>query len=125
MIYGLLNISADPELRNFRQQVLEDDGYQVLSPHNIVEVEQACKQQRFDAVILGHAIPALEKRRITCTIRDLCSLRTPVLGIYAVSHEEVADADLAIPADEPHALLEGLRKLLNIAGPRREPRKFA
>ena len=120
MIYGLLNISADPELRSTRQQLLEGGGYQVLSPHNIVEVEQACKQQRFDAVILGHTIPAPEKRRITATIRELCAPHTPVLGLYAASPAEVAEADLAIPAHQPQALLEGVRKLLKLAGSRRK-----
>lgn len=45
-MYGLLNISADPAIRDSRQRVLEGGGYQVLSPLNIMEVEQACKQQR-------------------------------------------------------------------------------
>ena len=120
MAYGLLNISADPELRNSRQQILEGDGYQVLSPRDIVEVEAACKQQHFAAVILGHIVPAPEKRRITATIRALCSPHTPVLGIYAVSPEEVAEADLAVPAHEPQALLEGVRKLLQLTGSHRK-----
>jgi DNA-binding response OmpR family regulator len=122
MAYGLLNISADPELRASRQKVLESGGYQVLSPLNIMEVEQACKKRRFDAVILGHTLPAAEKRRVTATIRSLCSRQTPVLGIYAVSPEEVAEADLAVPAYEPQALLEGVRKLLRLAGSQRKAR---
>lgn len=115
-MYGLLNISADPELRDSRQQVLESGGYHVLSPLNMTEVEAACKQQHFAAVILGHMVPAPEKRRITATVRALCSPHTPVLGIYAESPEEVAEADLAVPANEPQALLEGVRKLLKRTG---------
>lgn len=109
----VLNIAADPFVADVRKQVLETGGYDVTSAQNILEVVEACETQDFDAVVLGQTIPMKEKRRITATVRERCKARTPVIGLYTTSPAEVDDADLAISAQEPQALLDGLKRLLD------------
>ena len=110
--YRILNVAVDPEAGARRRESLEAGGFNVVSATNMTEVEQACDAQQFDAVILGHAIPRMEKRRISTAVREYCDQAMPIVAVFGESPSEAEGTGTAISADQPQALLDTLHQEL-------------
>jgi len=118
----ILNVALNESLSKMRSAILTGAGYEVVSALNILEVERACKKYRsFDLVIIGYALPKLEKRRTMTTVRKLCGA-TPILELYPHGTAPVdEEADEELPsADEPEPLLTKVKEILAKKGKKRQ-----
>lgn len=111
----ILVASFDPQLADVRKHVLESAGYQVIPAKNLLEIRAACETgHHIGLVIIGHSLPAREKRRVREEVRQVCGAGTPVLELHEGEGPVLADAiaingHLSQSADD---FIENVRGLL-------------
>lgn len=86
-------------------------GYFVTSTGSIREAISQLRYGDFDLVLLGHAIPADSRERLTFLIRAITS-RTPVVCITDSASHRDSFADATIRND-PAGLLQGIEELMS------------
>lgn len=108
----LLIISSDSALGDVRKDVLEAAGFSVISANNFRQVEDACKQGEFWLAIIGHLIPAKEKRRVWAEIVSKCP-GIEILELYDASGRVLPDADHYLDAElGVSAIREKIKEIL-------------
>lgn len=110
----LLVVSNDPAFGDVRKDVLEAAGFSVISANNFHQVEEACRNGEFWLAIIGHSIPAKEKRRVWAEIIGKCpGIQVlelhDALGRVLPDANHYLDAQLGVSAI-PEKIKEILRK---------------
>jgi DNA-binding NtrC family response regulator len=89
----VLCTGTDPEVMKTRQKTLERAGHRVLSAVNEHDLMAACKEHKFDVVIIGQTLVPEMKQHVVDLIRKHCS-ETKLLELYLTSENRtVEDAD--------------------------------
>jgi DNA-binding response OmpR family regulator len=87
-----------------RHMILENAGYEVVSAQGLEKSLEYCKQGGFDGFVLGHSIPANDKRKMAEAFRQSCS--APIISLLRGASERRLDgADFHIDPD-PEPLLK-------------------
>jgi DNA-binding NtrC family response regulator len=97
----VLSISYDPILLSIRQQLLEQNGYTVVSAEGFTEAMERCRGGEYDMVVMGHSIPHKDKEALFdavtrhCKVPVLCLMRTgePPLAGVAASIDPMSPSD--------------------------------
>lgn len=89
----VLCTGADPEVMRDRQLFLEKAGHRVVTATNEKELSAACKEHRFDVVIVGQTLSAQMKQHVGSLIRKHCP-DAKILELYPISDSRtLEDAD--------------------------------
>ena len=88
----ILSLSYDTELLTLREAFLRTQGCEVRSVMCIDSALQLASIQHFDAVIVGHSVPADHQRQLMSAIKQ----RWPPLPVLAIvvdpeEREKIAD----------------------------------
>ena len=103
----LLNVGQEPWLLHTRELLLRSAGYIVESAHSVEDAIHRFRAGDFDLVILCHSVPAEERQRLVCLIRDHGS-STPVIFVAAGARGSSVQG---IPSD-PVGLLNAVKQTL-------------
>ncbi len=107
---NVLNVSADLNLLETRRAILEREGYLVSCASNAVEAVLLCRQEPFDAVVVGHSLPKRQKHAVIQAVRKY-SPAACIIGLYKISVAEAVGADIVIDShDGPDILIEAIRQ---------------
>ena len=106
----VLNVSADPSLSETRRAILERAGYRVSCASDAADVAQLCRQETFDAVVVGHSLPQRQRYAVIEAVRKY-NPAARIIGLYKMAAAEAAGADLAIDShDDPEILVQVIRQ---------------
>jgi len=109
----ILVVSHDPALADVRQKRLQDAGYEVVSAMNIQSVRAACETQNVKLAVIGHSLPAAEKRRVWLEVRQLCGGRVPILELRNNGSPTVTEPTVTVLRPEKlSALADQVRRIL-------------
>jgi DNA-binding response OmpR family regulator len=107
----ILLISYDERLLIARRMQLEQAGYGVCSALGFKEAIANCKDTvSYDLLILGHSIPAGDKRDIIAMFR--AHHASPILSLWAHDEEVAASVDYLAFSDAPEKLLRNVESIL-------------
>ena len=108
----ILLISYDERLLISRRMQLEQVRYRVSSALGLKEGIAHCKDLGlYDLLILGHSIPAGDKKELIATFRAHHS--SPILALWAHDEKEVAaSVDYLAFSDAPENLLRNVASIL-------------
>jgi CheY-like chemotaxis protein len=110
--HSILVVSKDPALADVRKLILEAAGFVVTAALNLPEVEYACRNGRFDLVIIGYSMPPSEKRRASMKARELCA--APILELFNSKGPELIDDGKNTYTSHAHEnLAESARKVIS------------
>ena len=95
----ILSVSYDKALLKTRQLILEGHGYKVTSALGFEHALQACKNpiQSVHLFILGHSIPASDKKALVQQFRE--HRNAPVIALTRVTEPRIAGADYYLEPD--------------------------
>ena len=111
--HRILCISATEAILQTRKLLLERHGYAVIPALNFRDVEQACKDGKFDLALVGHDLEAKIKKALGLKIREHCS-GVPILEMCRYS-PEIEGSTFTI-TDSPAELLQTISEILE-SGP--------
>ena len=95
-----------------RRAILERAGHKIELARNLLEVVSACERIDFDIVILGQALSAQEKLRVSNTVLEHCTdVKLLEYHNALVPDIATADAHLHVASSPPEALLETVKTL--------------
>jgi hypothetical protein len=106
-----------PEVMEARQITLERAGYRVITAMNEGELSGACKEHKFDVVIIGQTFVPEMKQHVVDLIRQHCP-DTKILELYLTSENrtvEDADAWIEVENQVPPNLAEHISELAQAA----------
>lgn len=106
----VLAVGLDSALLARQNSNWKSAGYFVTSTGSIREAIRQLREGDFDLVLLGHAIPAESRERLTFLIRTIAS-RTPVVCIADSASHQDSFADATIRNDAT-GLLQGIGELM-------------
>ena len=109
----VLCTGADPEVMRDRQLFLEKAGHRVVSAINERELSAACKEHRFDVVIVGQTLSAMMKQYVSGLIRKHCP-NTKILELYPIADRRIledADSWIEVPDGVPPELADRVAAL--------------
>lgn len=122
----LLVVDDDRELRELLQQYLSDNGYQVDTVNDGVEMEKRLAEHAFDLVILDLMLPGDDGLALMQRLRQYCNM--PVLMLSAKGDEVDRIVGIEMGADDymakpfnPRELLARIRSLLRRYQPQVQP----
>lgn len=101
---SILYIHYDPDLADIRQQLVNRLGYEVVSAMGSGEARQIARTRRFDLIILGHAAPDEERRKMANWLRANLP-GVPVLALCPTPFQAVDYGDYQADAHNPDAWL--------------------
>jgi CheY-like chemotaxis protein len=111
----ILSVSYDSSLLKTRELILNGRGYRVTSALGWEEALKHCeKAEKFDAFVLGHSIPHLEKETLIERFRANC--RGRVVALKRVNEQLVRGADVEVEP-EPDKLISTLSMLVSGESP--------
>jgi hypothetical protein len=90
-------VSSDPTFGDVRKDVLEAAGFSVISANNFRDVGEACQNGGCWLAIIGHLVPAKEKRRVWAEIVARCP-GTEILELYESPGPVLLDAHYHLDA---------------------------
>lgn len=108
---SILYIHYDPELADIRQQVVNRLGYEVTSALGSASARQLAKTRHFDLVIIGHAAPEEERRRMANWLKANLP-GVPVLALCPDPFQTVDYGDYQADAHNPDAWLAMVEEAL-------------
>jgi CheY-like chemotaxis protein len=110
----VLVVDDDPGVRDYLTQLLQEQGWDVLSAENGHAAIAAAKQYRPDLITMDLAMPVMDGRTAIVNLRADMELRNiPIMVISAIPGWESAGGDLAMPKPLDEArFLENSRMLL-------------
>jgi DNA-binding response OmpR family regulator len=100
-----------------RSMLLKGEGYRVVSATGFEQAVTKCKIGAFDLLILGHTVPAEDKRALVKIFREHCP--APVLVLRRLGQAAIADAEYQSLSDSPQRLLDLVKQILS--GPGKTP----
>jgi PleD family two-component response regulator len=97
------------------KQFSKKAGQKVVLARDLRQVMSACEQGSFDVGIVGQALPAMEKLRVTDALRRLCSgIRILEFHDAIKPDVETADANLRVADTTPANFLEAVTELARV-----------
>jgi acyl carrier protein len=105
---------VDEVLLNTRRIILESAGHKVITVTDERSLVEALKVHSFDVAVIGQAITARMKRRISALIREYCP-PVKVLEIYDSQSGRIlddADASVMTLDDAPKDLADRVDELV-------------
>ena len=106
----VLAVGYDPVLLKTRGQVLQSEGYTVVSVRSLKRAITQFAEGDFDLVVLCHSIPQEDRQRLAYLIRGHSS-RTPIVFVSSGLCQYEPSADLTTE-NNPDDLLSDLREVL-------------
>jgi CheY-like chemotaxis protein len=106
----ILSVSYDSSLLTTRQMLLEGRGYSVTSALGFTQAIADCKSKEYDLFILGHSIPARDKRELIRTFREHCP--APIVSLERVGEERV-ESDFHASPDDPQEFMRVVAVILS------------
>lgn len=106
----ILSVDMDPAILLAREEILQADGYVVVSVASIKEAFQQFRDSDYDLMILGETLPTRDRERLTCLIRASGS-RMPIVSITSSPWGKDVFPEAALP-ENPAELLKGIQRLL-------------
>jgi DNA-binding NtrC family response regulator len=106
-----------PEVMKARQTTLEQAGHKVITALSEGELAGACKEHKFDVVIIGQTLVPEMKQHVFDLIREHCA-DTKILELHWTSESRtVEDADdwLEVKDHVPQKLAEHISELAQAA----------
>lgn len=110
----ILSISADRAVFDSRNRVLEFMGFDVVGCFEGTGAMERFKSEVFEAVIIGHSMPARARLQLMCEMKK-CKPRIPVVLIQESGDagEDMLQADAVCDSlDSPEHLIQTLSKLV-------------
>jgi signal transduction histidine kinase/ActR/RegA family two-component response regulator len=120
----VLVVDADPAIRNYLTQFMENEGYRVASAANGRLALEAARNERPDLITMDLRMPEIDGHAAIRSLRQDGELRQiPIIVIseFALSEETNADAFFSKPIDEEALLAETRRLLSHAAATANEP----
>jgi DNA-binding response OmpR family regulator len=113
----ILSISYDRGLLRARQELLEAQGYSVISCSDREDALECCQVGSFDLVVIGHSIPHRDKEQFMAAFRP--TYHAPILALVRADEGTVpgvlgASETLDV-GDGPAVLLATIRRLISRA----------
>ena len=109
---NIIHIGTSEPILTTRKTILERAGHTVTLARDLRAVIAACENQSFDLAIVGQTLPAMEKLRVSDTLRQKCQ------GIWVLEfHDAVkpdlnnADAHLRVAETSPDVFLDTVDRL--------------
>lgn len=109
---SILYIHYDPGLADIREQLVSRLGYEVVSVVGSPAARRMARTRRFDLVIVGHAGPDEERRRIAQWIKANLP-RVPVLALCPAPFQAVDYGDYQADTHNPDAWLRLVQEVLS------------
>jgi len=96
-----------------RRLILEKAGHAVTQARDLRRVKEACENDSFSVVILGQALNASEKKRVTDVVLRSCK-GAKILELHTSVAPDLAQANahLQISISEPESLVEAVNGLI-------------
>lgn len=105
----ILLASGEESLRQTRQLILEQAGYEVVSTLGVAATLQQCAKSDFDLFVIGHSIPDPHKRTLVESFRRFST--APIVCVTPSSECDVKGIDSHIEP-MPEALLAGVGEFI-------------
>jgi len=96
-------------LLQLRREVLIESGYEVVSAMRVHVALGLLDHQRFDAVVVGHAVPIRHKKAIVDTAAQT---NTPVLLLYEGKPDPIIAAGHVDGLRGPEQMGDGIKAIL-------------
>lgn len=106
----IICISWNDSLSKTRELLLQSAGFPVLSGVHEHQARVVCRQQA-DLMILGHSVPARDKRWLIECFRQHSS--SPVLSLLKSGETKLPEATFGVEADDPAEVLRTVRRILH------------
>jgi DNA-binding response OmpR family regulator len=104
----ILSVSANTRLLVTRNDTLSLAGYNVVSPHRPEDTAELLARSKFDAIIIGHSVPAETRSKIIKVSRKIAP-RVPIIFVYIhPSDEREPLADSSVEVTDPVNLIRAL-----------------
>ena len=112
---NVIHVGTNEAVLATRKTILEKAGHNVVLARDLREVMAACEAGSFDVGIIGQALPAMEKLRVTDTLRKLCSgIRILEFHDAIKPDVETADANLRVADTTPATFLDTITELARV-----------
>jgi DNA-binding response OmpR family regulator len=108
----LLQVAYTPELLRVRQQMLEADGYTVISALGNDQGTALATSHDFDVAIVGFSRSHSTRHEMVRWLK-LHVPRTPVLALLAHESEHFPDADGETLSEDPQVWLAAVRQAVS------------
>ena len=106
----ILSVSANTRLLVTRNDALSLAGYNVVSPHKPEDTPELVARSHFDAIVIGHSLPAETRSAIIRAVRKIAP-NTPVIFVYiAPSDAQEPLADYSVEVTDPLNLIRALEE---------------
>jgi CheY-like chemotaxis protein len=109
MTKSVLVVSWEPNLARTREMLLRGAGYSVTSAVGRAQAHSQCRSKA-DLLILGHSVPASEKKEVIACFRQHST--GPVLSLLRSHQQKLPEADFAVEAFNPADVVRVVRKIL-------------
>jgi DNA-binding response OmpR family regulator len=110
MAKSVIVVSWDQNLARTREMLLTASGYSVASAVGRDQAASYCRS-RSDLLILGHSVPALEKKRMIACYRQYSI--GPVLSLLRSHEQKLPEADFGVEAFDPMEVVQVVRSILH------------
>ena len=107
----ILSISYDKALLHTRELMLSREGFEIVSAVGFSAAIEACKEEQFDLVIMGHSIPPADKSAIITQLRAMCD--TPILALRRPNDAPLKTAEYNLDPDDPQSFLTCVKEITN------------
>jgi len=109
---NVIHVGTNEAVLATRKTILQKAGHNVVLARDLRQVMSACDAGSFDVGIIGQALPAMEKLRVTDTLRRLCS-GIRILEFHDAIKPDVdtADAHLRVADTNPGNFLDTVTEL--------------
>ena len=105
----ILSISYDQVLLHTRELILAREGFEVESAVGFSAAVEACKNEEFDLVIMGHSIPSADKAAIITQLRAICD--TPILALRRPNDAPLKTAEYSLDPGDPQAFISYVKEI--------------
>jgi len=106
----ILVVAASRFAGNAMKNALAKRGHVVIAANDFRQVEQACRDMRFDLVVIGEAVPSRIKRALILELRKNC-IGAPILEVCA-SQPCMPEVDYVLQSDSYEKLAQGIHEIL-------------
>lgn len=113
----ILVVAASRFAGDAMKSALAKRGHTVIAATDFRQVEQSCKDMRFDLVVIGEAVPSRIKKALILELRKYC-IGAPILEVCA-SQPCMAEADYLLQSDSYDTLAQRIHEILQ-SKPRRK-----
>src|ERR1041385_8550462 len=110
----ILSVTDDMSLATTREMLFSSAGFHVSSVPTVGQAIQLCAVEEFALVVIGHSMPAEQRKWLLKELRGRCT--TPVLALRHPGEAPLAGADYILDSTESPALL--LEMVVNILRPK-------